>query len=52
MSPYRWEMAESALKIKGEEWLGGDGENDEKGVRRGKCHIVCGEGTSGDNQET
>lgn len=45
-------MAESALKIKGEEWLGGDRENDEKGVRRGKCPIVCGEGTSGDNQET
>lgn len=23
-------MAESALKIKGEEWLGGDGERDEE----------------------
>lgn len=45
-------MAESALKIKGEVWLGGVGERDEKGVRREKCYIVCSEGTSGDNQET
>lgn len=33
-------MAESALKIKGKEWLGGNGKNYEKGVRRGKCHII------------
>ena len=41
-------MAESALKIKGEEWLGGDRERDEEGVRSEKCHIVCGEGPSGE----
>lgn len=44
-------MAESALKIKGDEWLRGDGEVDEKRVRREKLYVVCGEGTSGDNQE-
>lgn len=33
-------------------WEGGkDGERHEKGLRREKCHIVCAEGTSGDNQE-
>lgn len=30
----------------------GEGERDEKGVRREKCCVVCGEGTSGDYQET